>query len=318
MNYQKSLSYDDVALVPRYFAGTSRSSLDTSVKIGDINFNLPIIPANMKCVIDTEIAKLIQSNNYFYVMHRFGGSNYDFVLQANEDKTWNTISISVGVKEEDYTDLTKIFNERLKVHFITVDVAHGHCVAMKDMLRFITKHFPDTTVIAGNVGTAEGASNLADWGANLVKVGIGPGKSCITRLKTGFYTPMFSTIQHVKDKLSSRPHVRIIADGGIQHNGDIAKALVAGADLVMAGSVFAACVDSPGQLVGGKKHFYGSASAANKGISKNVEGKALFLPCNDLTYLEKFQEIKEDLQSSISYAGGSSLSDLKHAKYVLV
>lgn len=317
MSLQKSLTYDDIALVPQFFSCHSRSELDTSVTFGGKRFNLPIIPANMKCVIDEESSEKIQQQDYLYVMHRFGIDNHAFVSQANSSGNWKTISISVGVKQEDYNTLTKIYQDNLKVDFITVDIAHGHCLAMQLMLTFLTKHFPDTTIIAGNVGSKEGALDLILWGANAIKVGIGPGKSCTTRLKTGFYTPMFSTIQNIRNSLEDT-NCCIIADGGINHNGDIAKAIVAGADLVMAGSLFAQCTDSPGQIIDGKKLFYGSASAENKGINKNVEGKKMLLESNGLSYLDKMAEIKEDLQSSISYAGGKCLNDLKGIQYIIV
>ena len=128
---------------------------------------------------------------------------------------------------------------------------------------------------------------------------------------------MFSTIRDIRYNLQGLD-CYIIADGGINHNGDIAKAIVAGADLVMAGSLFAQCTDSPGQTINGQKLFYGSASVENKGSNKNVEGKKLLLECNGLSYLDKLQEIKEDLQSSISYAGGNCLDDLKRTQYIVV
>lgn len=312
MFFEKALGYDDITLIPRYFSGSSRSSIDTAVEISSRKFELPIIPANMKCVINEEIAKLLDSHNYFYVMHRFGIDNYKFVLNANKEN-WNIVSISVGVKKEDQETLARICEDGLKVDFITVDIAHGHSLLMKEMLTFLNKKFPDATIIAGNVGSPEGAQDLVEWGADILKVGVGPGKSCITKLKTGFYTPMFSTIKIIKEVLRrNQPNnIKIIADGGIHHNGDITKALVAGADLVMAGSIFANCSDSPASVVGGKKVFYGSASAHNKETIKNIEGKRVLLDCLDITLLQKFQEIKEDLQSSVSYAGGSCLEDLK-------
>lgn len=309
----KALHYDDIALVPKYFDGTSRSELSTHVKLGNKTFKLPVTPANMKCVIDSDLAYKLQSNNYFYVMHRFGISNYDFVLNANKDM-WNTISISVGIKEDDYVALRKIHETNLSIDYITVDVAHGHCKNMREMLLFLKQTFPNTTVIAGNVGTPDAAKDLASWGADVIKVGIGPGKSCITKLKTGFFTPMFSTIKRIRDVCSTP----LIADGGIQHNGDIAKALVAGANFVMAGSVFAQCVDSPGEIINGEKVYFGSASAENKGFKKNVEGKKMLLPTNGFTYFEKLKEIQEDLQSAMSYGGVENLGDLTQLDYLVV
>jgi GMP reductase len=273
------------------------------------------MPANMKCVIDCDLANKLQSNNYFYVMHRFGINNYEFVLNANKE-AWNTISISVGVKDDDYNTLRRIQADNLSLDYITVDVAHGHCKSMREMLSFLKQTFPDTTTIAGNVGTPAAALDLISWGADVIKIGIGPGKSCITKLKTGFFTPMFSTVKRIKESCGSS--IKLIADGGIQHNGDITKALVAGADFIMAGSIFAQCVDSPGEIINGEKVYFGSASAENKGFKKNVEGKKMLLPTNGFTYFEKLKEIQEDLQSSMSYAGVQTLSDLINIEYLVV
>lgn len=311
----KALHYDDVALVPKYFDGTSRSELSTHVTLGNKTFRLPVMPANMKCVIDCDLANKLQSNNYFYVMHRFGINNYEFVLNANKE-AWNTISISVGVKDDDYNTLRRIQADNLSLDYITVDVAHGHCKSMREMLSFLKQTFPDTTTIAGNVGTPAAALDLISWGADVIKIGIGPGKSCITKLKTGFFTPMFSTVKRIKESCGSS--IKLIADGGIQHNGDITKALVAGADFIMAGSIFAQCVDSPGEIINGEKVYFGSASAENKGFKKNVEGKKMLLPTNGFTYFEKLKEIQEDLQSSMSYAGAQTLSDLINIEYLVV
>lgn len=174
--------------------------------------------------------------------------------------------------------------------------------------------------------------DLENWGADATKVGIAQGDACTTYGQTGFGTPMFSCIQECA-QVAKKP---IIADGGIRVNGDFAKALVAGGTMVMAGSIFAACIDSPADTVQKitKTHeirqqtkinpkdgliqqtmeevlamrtykvYYGSASAKNKGANVHVEGRIVELECNKMTYEQKYQEIKESIQSSISYAGG--------------
>jgi GMP reductase len=158
---------------------------------------------------------------------------------------------------------------------------------------------------------AAAALDLAEAGADAIKVGIGPGKACTTRLQTGFHVPMFTAIQMCTE-VSKVP---IIADGGIKNYGDVAKALVAGADLVMSGSLFAACSDSPAPIINGRKVYYGSASFAAKKENKHVEGTLLELE-QSMTLEEKLNEIKQALQSSISYAGGTTLSCLKYTDYV--
>jgi GMP reductase len=152
-------------------------------------------------------------------------------------------------------------------------------------------------------------------GADAVKVGIGGGFACTTKDKTGFTYPMFSCIiECAKDR-----DVPVIADGGVRCNGDIAKALIAGASMVMCGSIFAACSDSPAPLVKDAhgrryKQYFGSASVHNKIEKKNIEGTMKLMDTDAFTYLEKMEEIKQDLQSAISYAGGCNLGALNLSK----
>jgi len=296
----KSLAYDDVALVPTYFGGTSRSNLSTSVEFGGHTFRLPVAPANMRCVINDDIAVALAKSSYFYVMHRFDVNSWEFVNKCVQQGIISSISLGVQQSDKDLVDAFAA--DELHPDFITVDIAHGHCSMMRDMIKHIKSRLT-SFVVAGNICTLGAYDDLSRWGADAVKVGIGPGKACTTRLKTGFYSPMFSTIQQV----ATHRHINktpIIADGGVQHNGDIAKALVAGADMVMIGGMFAQCVDSPADTINGEKVYFGSASAENKGHTKNIEGKKVLVQSNNMTYRDKLIEIEQDLQSAMSYAGG--------------
>ena len=303
---KRALKYSDVVLVPQYSSAKSRSDLDTSVTFGSKQFNLPVIPANMRAVIDIDIARWLSENYYMYIMHRFDVDIVKFVKLANEE-VWTNISISVGVKEIDYSIITKLASLKLRVDFITVDIAHGHSDLMCNILGHIKRCLPDTYVIAGNVATYEAVDALTGWGADCVKVGIGQGHVCTTKDKTGFTMPMFgSTVD------CSTLGTPIIADGGIKCNGDIAKALVAGAAMVMMGSQFSSCLDSPAETVNRNgavyKRYFGSASVYNKRTKRHVEGIMKEIPCNQMTYTEKLEEITDDLRSAISYAGGNDLS----------
>jgi len=169
------------------------------------------------------------------------------------------------------------------------------------------------------VATPQGVKDLAMWGADIVKVGIGQGSPCTTKDKTGFTLPMFTCVKEcsqvfIGDSFEDSQRVPIIADGGIQCNGDIAKALVAGADWVMAGGLFACCVDSAAHsiMVEGSLHraYYGSASFENKKTRAHIEGTLKNVPSCGLTFEDKLVEIKEDLQSAISYSGGKDLTSL--------
>jgi GMP reductase len=363
---KNNLTYDDVSLVAKYYDYNGRSELRTNVTLGEKTFELPVVPANMKCVIDFNIAEWLAKNDYFYIMHRF--EPYEDILTWVEKMNHSGLmtSISIGVTEDDKSFIRQLDQLRLKVDYITVDVAHGHSKLMKEMLGYLNsyKDRNKTFVIAGNVMTPEAVLDLKSWGADCCKIGVGPGKSCLTRFKTGFHSPMFSTVKEcseclsnmtmdekirliekwrkeftsidpfnigfkteeefIKEKIERLNDFPIIADGGVRHNGDIFKAIVAGATMVMVGSLFSACEDSPaenvynrdGVLVG--KQYFGSASEYNKGHKRNVEGTLIQLRTNGMTYEEKYVEIKQDIQSAISYSGHNSLKNVKDVEYLIL
>lgn len=313
----RALYYDDIALTPAYSKLLSRKNANTSCVLGSKTFKLPVIPANMKCVIDDSIAQWLSNNDYFYIMHRFDNDVFEFVKRANIDN-WSVVSISVGVKKCDYDLIEKLASSGYRVDYITIDIAHGHSLLMQQMIGHIKKHLPAAYIIAGNVCTADGFDDLASWGADAIKVGVGPGAACTTKLKTGFTYPMFSCVQNIRDNATFYGDHVLIADGGVSHNGDIAKAIVAGADWVMCGKLFSECLDSPAPVLNGRKLYYGSASVHNKHHNNNVEGKLVEVECNGQTFEAKLDEITQDLQSSISYAGGDSLNSLKTVKYILL
>ena len=324
-------SYSEVFLKPRYSEFHSRSEANTSITFGNQTFKLPVVPANMECTMNVDKAKYMSENEYFYIMHRFNKDktapantdNKKFIEVANNEN-WKTISISLGVKDEDEELIEHCISNKLRIDYLTLDIAHAHSVRMKEMLEFLHSVYKRGAyerpfIIAGNVASAGAVVDLENWGADATKVGIAQGDACTTYGQTGFGAPMFSCIQECAD-IATKP---IIADGGIRTNGDFAKALVAGGHMVMAGSIFAACIDSPAETVyreiitnelsnrgAGKiivkpyKTYYGSASAKNKGANVHVEGRVVELECNKMTYAEKLHEITESLQSSISYAGG--------------
>ena len=309
--YTHALNYKDIYLVPNYSELISRSDADTSVKIKDFKFTLPIMPSNMKSVVDFRTYQLYAELGVIPVMHRFGVNNVDVLQRLISD--WK--AISVGVKKQDKEDLNNCEGLAQDPSCICIDIAHGHSAGMRDMIKFVRSAFKDVIIIAGNVTTPQACRDLAEWGADIVKVGIGPGQVCSTKNKTGFHMPMFTA---VKECAAASP-VPIIADGGFRENGDIAKALVAGATFCMIGGMFASCSDSPAIMWNGKKEYYGSASQRNKGYERNIEGFTTHLtPTGTIT--SKVREIREDLQSAISYAGGKDLSalDLSRVQYRIV
>lgn len=309
--------YDNVLLLPRKCRVESRSECDPSMELGGRKFKLPVVPANMKTVVDEKICLWLAQNGYFYVMHRFDLDNVKFVRQMKEAGAF--ASISVGVKPADYETVNKLAAEGLVPEFVTIDIAHGHADTVKNMIEHLKNKLPASFVIAGNVGTPEAVIDLETWGADATKVGIGPGKVCITRMKTGFGTGgwQLSALKWCA-RVATKP---IIADGGIREHGDIAKSIRFGASMVMVGSMLAGHEESPGATVeeGGRrfKEYYGSASDFNKGEYKHVEGKRILEPVKG-KLADTLREMQEDLQSSISYSGGTKLADIRKVNYVIL
>ena len=310
--------YEDIQLIPAKCVVNSRSECDTTVTLGGHTFKLPVVPANMQTIIDENIANYLAENGYFYIMHRFEPQKRVSFIRDMQSRSL-IASISVGVKEEEYAFVEELADLQLTPEFITIDIAHGHSNAVIEMIKHIKKHLPNSFVIAGNVGTPEAVRELENAGADATKVGIGPGKVCITKIKTGFGTGgwQLAALRWCA-KAASKP---IIADGGIRTHGDIAKSVRFGASMVMIGSLFAGHEESPGETVmkDGKqyKEYFGSASEFQKGEKKNVEGKKMFVEYKG-SLKDTLTEMEQDLQSSISYAGGKKLDAIRNVDYVIV
>ena len=307
--------YDNILLLPRKCRVESRSECDASVTLGGHRFRLPVVPANMKTVVDEATSLWLAKNGYFYVMHRFDLDNVAFVQRMQARGVF--ASISLGVKKPDYDTVDQLVEAGLVPEFITIDIAHGHADSVKNMIGYLKQKLPRSFVIAGNVGTPEAIIDLENWGADATKVGIGPGKVCITKLKTGFGTGgwQLSALKWCA-RVATKP---IIADGGIRDHGDIAKSIRFGASMVMIGSLFAGHEESPGKTVEVDgalfKEYYGSASDFNKGEYKHVEGKRILEPIKG-KLADTLVEMEQDVQSSISYAGGKVLMDIRKVNYV--
>jgi GMP reductase len=308
--------FEQVNLVPRKCVVSSRSECDTSIKFGKFTFKIPIVPANMECVIDENVAIKLAKAGYFYIIHRFNVNPVLFVLQM---KNLGLVSsISLGVNEDSYKTVDELKSTNMIPDFITIDIAHGHSIKMEKMIKYIKENLPTTFVIAGNVSTSEAIMDLEEYGADATKVGIGPGMACTTWPTTGFGSRncQAATI-HNCSLVATKP---IIADGGIRVPGDIAKSLVLGATMVMVGGMLSGFKDSPGHLVNvdgkEKKEFWGSASKFQSGKSNRIEGTKILVDYKDRSILDEMKYLEECLQSSISYGGGTDLSCFSKVKWI--
>jgi len=283
--------------------------------LGHRTFALPVIAANMTSVVDVETCLFLARENLFYIMHRFSISPLEFAKFMIKNDQF--VSISVGVNKASYDALKELLdpiqNLAKKIEYITIDVANAWSEKTHKMIQYIKKHFSNAFLIVGNVATLEAVNELEKWGAECVKVGIGPGKSCITKNKTGFYRPIVSTLLET----CQNENIPIIADGGIIEHGDIAKGIACGCSCVMAGALFAGYDQSAGDVIQIDnrmyKEYYGNASEDNKNNKRHVEGKKI-LEAYKGNMLDLVESLKDDLQSSISYCGGVKLYDLYKTK----
>lgn len=315
MRLKESLSYDDVLLVPRYSEISSRSNIDTSVRLGDYIYDHPIIPANMKTVTGQEMAELIYNTKGLAILHRFMSVEEQYSILNNTYSKYpnanNYIGVSVGVKTDDYEVVSKFLD--LGVKIFCIDVAHGDSLQCINMIKHIkslggvSKPF----VIAGNVATGSAAKRLWEAGADVVKVGVGPGSLCTTRVETGNGVAQLSAISEVaeeRDKINLC-NKYIIADGGIKYAGDIVKALCF-ADMVMVGNLFSGTSETPGSIlnINGTqcKEYVGSSTHK----TSHIEGVAALVPVKG-SASEVLDKLLQGIKSGCSYQGCGNIKELQ-------
>ena len=266
---KEALTFDDVTLVPKY-SEILPSEVDTSIKLTDtLKLNIPLLSSAMDTVTESKMAIAIAKAGGLGVIHR----NLDIKKQIQEIKKVKKqkllVGAAVGTGLKEFHRAELIIKE--KVDMIVVDTAHGHTKKVSEIIKFIKKKKSKKICLcAGNIATPEAAKFLLKLGVDVIKVGIGPGSICTTRLVAGIGVPQLSAILNVRNGIKNK-NVKIISDGGIKYSGDLAKAFAAGADAVMIGSLFAGTDETPGKLIkkNGKlfKSFrgMGSVGAMNKG-----------------------------------------------------
>ena len=169
----QKFDFEQVNLVPRKCVVNSRSECDTTLQFGKFKFKLPVVPANMECVLDEQLAIKLAKDGYFYIMHRFKVNPVMFIYEMKSKGLIS--SISIGVNEDSYKLVDELKSTNMVPDYITIDIAHGHSIKMEKMIKYIRENLGDVFIIAGNVSTSEGVRDLEEWGADATKVGIGPG-----------------------------------------------------------------------------------------------------------------------------------------------
>ena len=311
---KKTITFDDVLLVPQYSEIVSRKSIDISSPLSEnIVLDLPIIAAPMDTVTNSYLISQINKQGALGVLHRYN-STYEQVMSLKRIN--GPKAAAVGVTG-DYVDRAqKLVDAGASI--ICVDVAHGHHALVRHALKVLRNTLGhDIHIMVGNVATLEAFNALADWGADSIKVGIGGGSICSTRIQTGHGVP---TLQPVIECAQSDRDAKLIADGGIKNSGDMVKALAAGADFVMVGSLLAGTIEAPGEsiTIDGKsyKKYRGMASVEAqidwRGHSSSIEGVSHMIPARGR--LENvLNELEAGIRSGFSYTGALNIVEL-HSK----
>lgn len=326
--FQLCLTYDDVNIIPKYSDVESRSECDTSSRLTKkYTLKTPLVAAPMDTVCGKEMAQRMWELGGIGIVHRFQTIE-EQISCFPLSKSCPIAAAAVGVRG-DYLERSQELVRR-GFSILLLDVANGHHINVKRALEKIKSSFPDEiNVIVGNIATAEAAEDLCAWGADALRVGLGNGSLCETRIRTAIGIPQVTALLNCS-KVSKKYNVPIIADGGIRYVGDVSKALACGAESVMLGSLFAGTRESPGEIKRTGtwpneqlfKSYRGAASLEAKRDNgqneKNIEGNSKIIP-----YKGKVERIINDildgLRSSMSYVGSRNLSEFRNkAEFVQV
>ena len=331
---KEALTFDDVTLTPQY-SKVLPSDVSTKTYLSkNLHLDIPIISSAMDTVTESKMAIAIAREGGIGVIHR----NLSIDRQIKEIQKVKSkglkVGAAVGTNESEFSRVKNII--KLGVDLIVVDTAHGHSQKVADIIMKINKiKTKNTTLCAGNIATANAAKFLCKLGVDLIKVGIGPGSICTTRLVAGIGVPQLSALLDVKKGL--KKNVKMISDGGIKFSGDIAKALAAGADAVMVGSLLAGTSEAPGKIIKKKGKLFkvfrgmGSVGAMNKGsadryFQKKQKDKSKYVP-EGVEGLIKYKgdakktlhKLVGGLRSSMGYLGAPQIKILtKNAKFVKI
>lgn len=313
---RKNLTYDDVILVPQYSEIRSRQDVDLSTYLHK-SMKLPIVAAPMDTVCGPEMCHALGKVGAVGILHRYCSIEDQIVMFK---KSPETSGVAIGATGDYFERLQELYLAGAR--FFCIDVAHGNHVLVKEALDQIHSRFAKLHLMTGNIGDFEGYRNLAEWGASSVRVGVGSGSCCTTQIKTGHGASTLGALLEIRVQNSSsnrdyEPKPRLIADGGIRTSGDAVKALAAGADLVMLGSVLAGTNESPGETIltgdGARKVFRGMASREAQedwrgkvSVSEGVS--TVILPKGPVAAV--LEDFEGGLRSGLSYSGARTIRDL--------
>lgn len=305
---QNNLTFDDVLMLPKHAKNVqSRQDPDTSTVLGKIRLKSPIMSANMSTVTEVDMMVAMDAHGGLGILHRFLPieKQKEHVMAAAR-RGVTDIAVSLGVGSEALKDAMTLAQAGAAV--FCIDVAHGDSVKVTNLLSLLKKELPYITLIGGNVATEGGALRLVEAGADVIKVGIGPGSVCTTRAVAGCGVPQLTAIAACSRALKKRGlNAAVIADGGIKTSGDIVKAIAVGADAVMVGRLLAGTNEVP--QVG---RFFGMASIAAGRIRPGIAAEGIAIEVsNQGPVSEILENLRSGIQTGMSYQDALTLNDLR-------
>lgn len=311
MNPNEAICFDDVLLVPQHSSIDSRKDIDLTMSSGRLKLNLPVIAAPMDTVCGDEMAITMSEYGGLGVIHRHQLLKDQIEMISRVSYFLHPAFGSIGITSDYMIDAKKLI--AAGAVGLCIDVANGHNHRAIEAVKSIKSEY-DIHVMVGNVSTPQGFFDLANAGADSVRVGIGGGSMCTTRIITGHGLPTLQSIIDIEtERRSNNINCAIIADGGIRNSGDMVKAFAAGADFVMVGSMLAGTKESPGEVINGKKVFRGMASKSaqedTRGYISVVEGAETMIPYKG-SVRNIIKDIIGGLRSGCSYSGVKNLSEL--------
>jgi IMP dehydrogenase len=315
-NRNKGLTFDDVLIVPSRSDVRSRRDPALNSRLTKTRtIDMPILSANMDTVTEHEMATAICKLGGVGILHRFMTIDEQVSqLRKMQEEGCGLLAASVGVTEDEKKRAQALVAAGVQI--LTIDIAHGHSVQMLEMLRWIKSTAPKVEVIAGNLATPEAAEELIEAGADALKVGIGPGSMCTTRIITGCGVPQLTAIALCAEVAQSK-NIPLIADGGLRTSGDIMKAFAAGADTVMLGGMLAGTIETPGEIKNGRKHYRGMASRSAQdswrgGVPEGMapEGESTSVAIKGHVK-DVLLEIAGGLRSGMSYINATSVREIR-------
>ncbi len=311
----RALSFDDILLEPQKSDIESRKEVDLTSTVSGLDFSLPIISSPMDTVTGPEMAASMFLAGGFGVLHRYNSVADQVRLVMKTRARTPFVAAAVGVSE-DYLERSEAL-VGAGASLLCIDVAHGHHTNVERAIKTLKDKFEDSiSLMAGNVATGEAFEELQDWGADIIRVGVGGGSICSTRIQTAHGMPTF---QSVLDCSRVADHSKIVADGGIKNSGDIVKSLAAGADFVMLGSMLAGTDQTPGEVFqsndGNKYKVYrGMASVEAqidwRGKASSLEGVSTTIPYKgDVEAV--LSDLAKNIRSGLSYSGSRTLKEFR-------